>query len=245
MMGLPIMHSSVVVHPLMPTLSEPEVPIRLDESKITYFHMQGNLEILQLEPFNNACGAKMCSGANLYDGAKPNLKKCTCYNKGKGNTCSISFKMRVNVTFSDGTRTVVDFIDEFTQSLYMIKNLEATKGLTAAHIDTHLRNLIKENTNKTFDLFGKWWISGWFKPGLIEDHASKSDEVAGPYQTKAKGAEVLNSELKIHICRIVPVEPTRVDLAELEVNRVDIREEMSRKRKAMDQMNNLTDYDEV
>ena len=235
--NLPIIETQLPIVAVKPTLTLPIVLPTMMTSDTSGFILHGcEVSIRNVSAINANCSGAMCDLSPFSNGYnQPGASTCACFRGNQlGSQTAPSITAIIQSSAIDTPLVVESFISKRFTEDFLVKN--GTLATVSPHHYTTPIQFVTKKIKKTFKYInqrGGWTIIGWYRQAMVEDIGGANhnqNNVAGGMNQNNNNNNIEAGHANLHIVRMVPTSPGRINRTDFDRKKIDLVELISRQR---------------
>ena len=236
---MPIFELNMAMVPLKMNLKYPIKEINPSPGVMSFAVVTCRISLTNIKIEDLHCDASICNGSMLVqsDGSV-NPTKCACYSKrGQTTELAVVFDASFEPIGNGNEFHIEKCVDVLAQRHYFLtpggcRSLKASQLNNSWGVKIALEECYESNIDHVNDN-GGWDVVLWHKQGLVAD-AVENNQNPGYGQEQQM---IANSQLKLHLVRIVPHTPEEVSQVVMDTNKINLPELFQQQQMALQNAN--------
>ncbi len=186
------------------------------------FCTESSINFLSFSTGTSTCTGATCGRLGLLRQGRVQTK-CSCIQmNGRGTSPLIAIDLKITSLVTGESVTCYEFSSKWFAKTYLFTGSIPTHVTEHHFNDFNLRFRIIAALNNIFQEITEWRVTGWVKPGTVDDQATASAPGANPYNNAQAAQRVDASRWPYHVVRIEPRFPENVDVARMNSFKIDL-----------------------
>lgn len=212
--------------PIGGNLTLPTIAISVNDTLSGFVHHGVMVRVTQVNPFHSPCTGRFCNWHGLVNDGQVR-DSCACFQMMSSRRAMIGFSLNLMITLADGTEfEVLNFTDRYFIETFMISGTPPV-NMTVEEVGGYRRSRqINNAINGVIDMVngnGGWLLTGWAKPGTVQDQAANPAPGAPPVYN-AQPVLIQAGTLRYHITRLDPEVPMSINPQAIENLKVNLNQ---------------------